>query len=75
MTAPIRLETTGAGYRCGICRTFVPYNTTHVCGGNATRDGGTFVAVPSPDLRIADALERIAAALEVLASPPSELSA
>jgi hypothetical protein len=55
---------TGGGYNCVRCGVFVPNGCSHSCGG--------FFADPTPnvrwdrmsDVRIADALERIADALE-----------
>ena len=62
----------GGGYTCAYCGAFVPSGASHTCPG--------FTYQPAPevrwdrmsDVRIADALERIAAALERLAQPSAE---
>lgn len=55
---------TGGGYTCAICGVFVPSGTTHFCYGHRPYVQPEVKWDRMTDVRIADALERIAAALE-----------
>lgn len=52
------------GWTCGNCGAFVPNNTTHACPGWTYQPATEVKWDRMSDVRIADALERIAAALE-----------
>ena len=52
-------------YKCWGCGQYVPVGSTHSCPGYQPATGGNSIKwVRMTDVRIADALERIAAALE-----------
>lgn len=50
----------GGGHTCAICRVFVPSGTTHFCCGSPYQRAAEVKWDRMSDVRIADALERIA---------------
>lgn len=62
---------TGSGYTCAVCGGWVPYNTVHNCPGYSAQNPPSVKWDRMSDVRIADALERIAEALETLSAVQS----
>lgn len=61
------LMTTGGGYTCAVCGIFVPSGTTHFCYGSPYQRAAEVKWDRMSDVRIADALERIAGCLAEVA--------
>lgn len=60
-----------SGYTCAICHTWVPYGYAHTCSGQPASQPTEVKWDRMSDVRIADALERIAAALELANERPA----